>query len=85
MLEKIKEILDICLNFIKGVYNSLKDAFAQVELFNKIYAYLDGIWPLPDPFRLDFAITIAIALLALLILALIFGGISRAKKRKVRF
>ncbi|MBR5439027.1 MAG: InlB B-repeat-containing protein [Clostridia bacterium] len=85
MLEKIKEILVICLNFIKGVYNNLKDAFAQVELFNKIYAYLDGIWPLHGKFRLDFAITIAIALLAILILALIFGGISRAKKRKVRF
>ena len=85
MLEKIKEILGMCLVYVRNGYNYLKDAFAQVELFNKIYAYLDGIWPLHGKFRLDFAITIAIALLALLILALIFGGISRAKKRKVRF
>ncbi|MBO5851094.1 MAG: InlB B-repeat-containing protein [Clostridia bacterium] len=84
-MEKIKEFLIICYNFIRGLYNQLKDALAKVDVFNKIYAYLDGIWPLHGKFRLDFAITIAVALFIVLIIVLICSIISYAKKRKVRF
>ena len=84
-MEKIKEILILCVNFVKTYYVKGRDFLLGNPTINGIYLKIKSIWPFEEKFKVEFVILIAVALLIILILALIFGGISRGKRRKVRF
>lgn len=85
MLETLKKVYDVCVNFVLSTYEKVKTWLSNIDWLNGFYQKVKGVWPFEDKFKFEYVTLIFVALILILILALIFGGISRGKKRKVRF
>ncbi len=85
MLEFFKKIYTVCANFVLSTYEKVKAWLSSIEWLDGFYQKVKGIWPFEDKFKFEYVTIILVALIVILIFALIFGGISRGKKRKVRF
>ena len=77
--------VSIALNFVLDIYTKVKNWLAAQSWFSGIYSKVKSLWPFEDKFKFEYVFLIFVALVIILIFALIFGGIRRAKKRKVRF
>lgn len=75
----------IALKYVLDIYTKVKNWFMAQSWFSGIYLKVKSFWPFEDKFKFEYVFLIFVALVIILIFALIFGGIRRAKKRKVRF